>query len=166
MDQKMAPLWVPDSGPKIGAVFRTLIVIITERWAAVPILGPESGTQTGPLFRPSGPEIRNPGSLKPATLVHEKCTPFSPWYGRPFRHTNAQIRAICSTTTSPQHSLAPPSFNKMCTAEPFLALHNPPPTGPLLSSRLPLAMMQHNHALVADTETICNGTFAAKSGAI
>jgi len=50
--QKADPFWVPDSGPKTGAVFRPLMVIITERWIAVQVLGPESGTENGSAFRP------------------------------------------------------------------------------------------------------------------
>ena len=46
----MAPFLVPDSGPKIGGVFRPLVVIIISWRIAVPILGPESGPKMVPLL--------------------------------------------------------------------------------------------------------------------
>ena len=48
--QKTDPIRVPDSGPKIGAVFRPLVVIIISWRIAVPILGPESGPKMVPLL--------------------------------------------------------------------------------------------------------------------
>ena len=46
------------------------------------------------------------------------------------------------------------------------ALLTPPPDGPALATRLPLATMQRCQVLVAGAATGGNGTLAAKNGAI
>jgi hypothetical protein len=110
---------VPDSGPKTGAVFRPLMVILTERGIAVQVLGPESGTENGSAFRPQR---------------HQKKTPLAsknrpPWLTK-IGHCHAMVRLdipphvpkVSKYQKRPQSrlSLATPTLHKMSTAEPYL----------------------------------------------
>lgn len=116
--KKTDPIRVPDSGPKTGAVFRPLIVIIIDWRIEVPILGPESGPQNGPAFGYQG------------------CKKMQPWVPRNGYHRSRKwtLRgrgsvshsAPCTHRLGPLvrlqscHCLAPPILNNMCTAGPVL----------------------------------------------
>ena len=96
LGRKAGPFWVPDSGPKIGTVFRPLIVILIEGRKTVPILGPESGTQNGSAFRPQQCQKMHPWIQKTGHPGPRKWATVLPWCGWPFRHANPKIRNTCS----------------------------------------------------------------------
>ena len=107
LNRKAGPFWVPDSGPKIGTVFRPLIVILIEGRKTVPILGPESGTQNGSAFRPQQCQ-------KPAPLDSKNRPPWPTKMG----HCPAMVRLAIPPREpkDSKHLLAP-----VVAASPFPA---------------------------------------------